>query len=126
MKDFNSKNYTLNPYYVERVFWFIYGLYYDGTLLEKGSKRKLFELEESLNYAFANGVAVAVSTGEMDLIKYDLNPYKIKSARFMCYEALYYEDVCLWIGGITSMVNMRSWMNGAHLNGICHAIVQNS
>lgn len=125
MKDFSNTNYDLKPYYVERIFGFIYGLYYEETLLRRGFYKKMSFLEESLNGAFLNGVAVAVSVGEKDLHKYNLKPYRTKSI-LIFYEGLYYEDHLLYWGGMTAMMDFKNWMNGAYINGVCHAIVVNS
>lgn len=91
----------------------------------RGFYGKIYDLANCLNGAFMNGVCVAVSVGKMDLKKYDLKPYRLKSV-LIVYEGLYYEDQILYWGGVTIMIKFKKWMNCAHMNGIYHAIVQNS
>lgn len=125
MKELSHNNYNLKPYYVEHIFWFIYGLYYDGTLLRRGGYNKMSDMANCSNSAFVNGVCKAIVLDETNLSKYNLKPYYLKSF-LIFYEGLYYEEQILYWGGITVMMDFKNQMNGAFMNGICHAIVVNS
>lgn len=61
MKEFTKENYNLKPYYLKRLFWFVYGLYYEGTLLYYGGGTRMTQLQEAMNCAFANGIAHAIT-----------------------------------------------------------------
>lgn len=60
MKTLTKENYNLKPYYLKRLFWFYYGLYYDGTLLYYGGFTRLSNLCDAMNAAFMNGIAHSI------------------------------------------------------------------
>jgi hypothetical protein len=47
--------FNLKPYYTKRIFLFIEGLFYDGTLLYYGGFTRMYELCNAMNAAYNNG-----------------------------------------------------------------------
>ena len=60
MKNLSSEAYSLDPYKIKRIFWFVYGIYFEDTLICYGGSSKMFNTMRLLNGAFLNGICHSI------------------------------------------------------------------